>query len=240
MTEDWAALAGRLTDSLQLATPAVAISFVDHVPATLPRFEGPMSEPTADGRRGRVAAGCVFWARGAERGFATTAEDHGNCSVGSVTHGMLEPADAAGREDVATLVGAGWAGPGVLDELPRVAPRPAAVTYAPLAEATLDPDVVLLRVNARQLMVLSDALPGLSIGGKPQCHIVAMAKQHGLAAASVGCALSRQRTGMRSDEMTCALPAANLEAVVDAVETTAATDSVVARYAAGDARRFQV
>jgi len=51
--------------------------------------------------------------------------------------------------------------------------------------------VVLLRVNARQLMVLSDALPGLSIQGKPQCHIVALAKEHGVPAASVGCALSR-------------------------------------------------
>ena len=50
----------------------------------------------------------------------------------------------------------------------------------------LDPDVVLMRVTGRQLMVLSDGLPELSFEGKPQCHIVAMAKEHGVAAASVG------------------------------------------------------
>jgi uncharacterized protein (DUF169 family) len=94
------------------------------------------------------------------------------------------------------------------------------------------PDVVLLRVNGRQMMVLSDALPGLRIEGKPQCHIVALAKENGEVAASVGCALSRARTGMRPDEMTVAIPGARLSSVVDAVERTAAIDTVVAKYAA--------
>jgi uncharacterized protein (DUF169 family) len=98
--------------------------------------------------------------------------------------------------------------------------------------------VVLLRVNARQLMVLSDALPGLSIEGKPQCHIVAMAKEQGVPAASVGCALSRQRTGMPAEEMTCALPAGQLDTMVEAIEKTSGIDGAVARYAAEDARRF--
>ena len=87
-------------------------------------------------------------------------------------------------------------------------------------------------------MVLSDAIPGLRIEGKPQCHIVALAKQDKVATASVGCALSRARTGMTPDQMTCAIPAGNLAHVVAAVTATADTDAVVARYAAQDARRF--
>src|SRR6202035_1951314 len=102
----------------------------------------------------------------------------------------------------------------------------------------LDPDVVLLRVNGRQLMVISDAIPELRIEGKPQCHIVAVAKETGTAAASVGCALSRARTGMTPDEMTCAIPAASFPSAVDAIERTGEIDTVVARYAAQDARRF--
>ena len=175
---------------------------------------------------------------GAERAFATVPEDHGNCSVGSVTHGLFAPSEVIDRSDVAELVGAGWVGPGVLDRLPKVATRPGSVVYAPLGAAPIDPDVVLLRVNARQLMVLSDALPGLSIEGKPQCHIVAVAKERGVPAASVGCALSRQRTGMRPEEMTCALPAGQLDTMVEAIEKTSGIDAVVAGYAAEDARRF--
>ena len=117
---------------------------------------------------------------------------------------------------------------------------PAAITYGPLAEAGTAPDVVLLRVNGRQMMVLSDALPGLRIEGKPQCHIVALAKEHGEVAASVGCALSRARTGMRPDEMTVAIPGHRLAGVVESVEKTAAVDTIVAKYAADDARRFAV
>lgn len=51
-------------------------------------------------------------------------------------------------------------------------------------------------------------------------------------------ALSRARTGMRADEMTFAFPDSRLADVVAAVERTAATDNVVAKYAAEDVRRF--
>ena len=87
-------------------------------------------------------------------------------------------------------------------------------------------------------MVLSDALTKLRIEGKPQCHIVAVAKERGEVAASVGCALSRVRTGMPATEMTCAIPAGQLPAVLDAVTATARADTAVARYAAEDAKRF--
>ncbi|MGH9046439.1 MAG: DUF169 domain-containing protein [Acidimicrobiales bacterium] len=240
MSPNWAELADRLVGVLQLATPPVALSFADAPPTGIDRFDAPMSAPAADGRRGRVPAGCVFWAHGTERAFITVPEDHGNCTVGSITHGLLAPADAAGRDDVAELVDAGWVAPGVLDELPRVTTPPGAVIYAPLTACAADdePDVVLLRVDGRQLMVLSDALPELSVRGKPQCGIVAMAKESGVPAASFGCALSRQRTGMRPDEMTCALPAPRLGPIVEALERASAVDEAVASYAADDARRF--
>ena len=125
-----------------------------------------MAPATEDGRRGRVPAGCVFWAHGAQRTFSTVAEDHGNCSVGSVTHGLLAPSDVVDHSDVAELVGVGWVGPDLLEKLPKVTGRPGAVVYGPLGDTSIEPDVVLLRVNARQLMVLSDALPALSIPGE--------------------------------------------------------------------------
>ena len=96
----------------------------------------------------------------------------------------------------------------------------------------------MLRLNAKQLMVVSDAVPGLRIEGKPQCHIVAIAKEQGEIAASVGCALSRVRTGMAATEMTCAIPAAKVSDVISAIERNAVADAAVAHYAADDATRF--
>ena len=237
---DRARLAERLAGALHLAVAPVAISFLDDAPmqGEVEQFDAPMSAPTPDGRAGRVPAGCVFWIHAATRTFATAPEDHGNCSVGRYTHGLASLEDVAANEDVAALLESGWVTPEAVGTIPSVSQRPASIVYGPLAESGPDTDVVLMRVNGRQMMVLSDALPGLRIEGKPQCHIVAIAKEEGQVAASVGCALSRARTGMRPEEMTVAVPAARLAEVVDAVERTAAVDTVVAKYAAEDARRF--
>ena len=234
----WSDAATALIDALQLAAPPIAITFSDAAPQGVAPFDAPMPEPTADGRTGRVPAGCVFWTKAVDRTFTTVAADHGNCSVGSLTHGFVTLDEVAGHSDVAALVESGWVTMDMVPEIPVINDKPGTVTYGPLAESPVDPDVVLIRVNGKQLMVLSDALPGLRIEGKPQCHIVAVAKQQGEVAASVGCMLSRTRTNMSSREMTCAIPATKLGDVIAQIEATAATDATVASYAAEDARRF--
>lgn len=240
MSTNWNELAGRLSAALHLSVPPIAISFSDSAPAGVDPFAEPMSEPAEDGRAGRVAAGCVFWVKSANATFTTAPEDHGNCSVGRFTHGLATLSDVAGNDDVAALLSSGWVTEEAVGTIPFISERPGAITYGPLAESpqSVDPDVVLIRVSGRQMMVLSDALPGLHIEGKPQCHIVALAKEKQIPAASVGCALSRARTGMTPDEMTCALPASSLAATIDSIEKTASIDTTVAKYAAQDARRF--
>ena len=180
----------------------------------------------------------MFWTKAVDRTFSTVAADHANCSVGLMTHGFATLDEVAGNGDIAALLESGWVTLEVVPTIPVVRERPGAVTYGPLADAAMDPDVVLIRLNPKQLMVLSDALPGLRIEGKPQCHIVAAAKEDGEVVASVGCMLSRVRTAMPSEELTCAIPAARLASVVERLTTTAAADATVAAYAAEDARRF--
>lgn len=237
-TQDWSAQADALREHLGTDIPAIGITFHEEVPAAPAAFDDPMPEPTTDGRTGRVAAGCVFWMKSTNTAFTTVPEDHGNCSVGSMTHGMKTMDEVAGNEDVAALLECGWVTEEVMPQIPVVATRPAAVTYEPLADATFDPDVVLLRLSGRQLMVLMDAVPGLRVEGKPQCHIVAIAKEQGEIAASVGCQLSRVRTGMTNAEMTCAVPGSAVGALVERLAVTAGADQAVAAYAAEDSQRF--
>ena len=223
---------------LHLSVPAIGISFSDRVPPAVPAFADPRAPPAPDGRAGRVPASCVFWVRATSASFTTVPADHGNCSVGRYTHGLASLAEVAGNEDIGALLGSGWVDDDQVGALPAVSQRSAAISYGPLRDAVGLPDVVLLRVNARQLMVLSDAVPGLVVEGKPQCHIVALAKERAVVAASVGCALSRARTGMGPEEMTVAVPGERLAEVAGALERTAAIDVEVAKYAAEDARRF--
>jgi uncharacterized protein (DUF169 family) len=237
-TNDWSTLAAQLSESLKLNSPPLAISFHASPPEGVSAFDEPMPDALPDGRTGRVPAGCVFWMKAADRTFSTVAADHGNCSVGSLTHGFKTLADVAGNSDVAALLETGWVTMDVVPQIPVVQEKPGAIVYGPLAETPVEPDVVFLRVNGKQLMVLSDAIPELRVEGKPQCHIVAIAKEDGVPAASVGCALSRVRTGMSVNEMTCAIPASKLAEVVASIDRNAVADNAVARYAADDARRF--
>lgn len=236
---DYRDLSAALSDALKLSVPPMAITFSAEPPAGVPAFDAPMPEPTADGRTGRVAAGCVFWMHGAERTFTTAPADHGNCSVGSLTHGLRTLEQAATGADVAALVEAGWVSPEIFPMIPTVKERPGAITYGPLADTTVEPDVVFLRLNAKQAMLLHDAVPDLRVEGKPQCHIIPIAVEQGQVAISVGCMLSRVRTGMPASELTCAIPAARLPEVLEALGTARPADEAVARYAAADKKRFE-
>lgn len=235
---DYRAMAAELVDRLGLAVAPIAITFSQAAPAGVARLAGEMPAPTADGRTGRAAASCVFWMKATSETFATTAVDHGNCSVGAYTHGFKTLAEAAQGADVAALVESEWVSAEAFPRIAAVRERPGAITYGPLAETPVEPDVVFVRLNGKQAMTLHDAWPRLRIEGKPQCHILAIAKDEGEIALSVGCMLSRVRTGMRNDEMTCAIPAVRLPELLDRLRTAASADRKVAAYAAEDAKRF--
>lgn len=230
-------LSSRLDAALHLSVAPISIAFSDLPLDGVAPFDEPMAEAGSDRRTGRVPAGCVFWMKAAEKSFSTVSADHGNCSVGSFTHGFITLSDAARNSDVAALLGSGWVDEQAVALIPFIEHRYKYVHYGPLSDGAFVPDVVLLRVNGRQMMVLSDAT-GMSIEGKPQCHIVAIAKSQRRVAASVGCALSRARTGMQPHEMTCAIPGDRLDEVVAAIEKAAEIDGAVAKYAASDSKRF--
>lgn len=232
-------LARDLVNALGLQNPPLAITFSDEAPAGVEPYAMPMPPPVEDGRTGPVAAGCVFWMKATSRTFSTVAQDHANCSVGSVTHGLRTLEEVADKSDVAAIVGAGWVSPEMFPEIPVVGRRYRYISYGPLADSAMDPDVVFLRLNAKQAMVMSDAVPALRFEGKPQCHIIAIARERGEVAISVGCMLSRVRTGMPNTEMTCAIPGALLADVVQRIKTTDAIDSTVAGYASDDSKRFE-
>jgi uncharacterized protein (DUF169 family) len=229
------ALHQELVDLLGLAHAPVAITFRDE-PSSAPAFDHPMSEPTSDGRSGRASASCAFWAHGHETTFSTVPADHGNCSVGLFTHGLAQAGDILDKTDVGTLLEVGWvtmeafAGVATLDR------SPASIEYGPLGQAMHTPDVVMLRVSPRQMMEIGDAV-AVEFSGKPQCQIIPRAAA-GSIAVSMGCALSRERTGMGDDELTCAIPGNRVAEVVERLRDVCRADNAVVGYAIADKQRF--
>ncbi len=231
-------LSEQIQSRLGLTHAPIAITFCDAAPFDVEELSADYPPPTADGRTGAVAAGCEFWIKASERTFATKPADHGNCSVGSLTHGLISLEEAAGRADVQAVCEAKWVSPEIFPHIPTVKGRSEAIVYGPLADASDDPDVVLLRLLAKQAMQLHSAVPALRFEGKPQCHIIPIAREQKQPAVSVGCMLSRVRTGMGNSEMTCAIPFDQMSAVVAELEKVCTADRLVAEYASEDKARF--
>lgn len=227
-----------LNDLLGLEHEPVAITFLDENSTNgVPKFDAPMSDVTEDGRSGRVAAPCVFWGFGHQSTFDTPAADHGNCSVGQFTHGFVEAGDILERADVAALLDVGWVTMEAFAGVEALNRRPTGVRYGPLAEAQSIPDVVLLRLVPKQMMAINDAI-GVEWSGKPQCQILPLAANQGVIAASMGCALSRERIGMGDDELTVAVSGTRVEELVTALGPVRQADTAVVGYAKTDMERF--
>jgi uncharacterized protein (DUF169 family) len=235
---DYTCASQSLIDLLGLDVPPISITFLETLPVGVPRPDGPMPPPTSDGRTGTAAASCVFWMMATQSAFATVAADHGNCNVGALTHGFETLAEAAKGADVAGLVEANWIAAATFPTITTISRKPSAIAYGPLATTNLEPDVVFLRLNGRQVMKVHAAYPGLRFEGKPQCHIIAIAKERGELAVSTGCALSRERTGMSDGEMTFAIPGPRLTELIERLKVVHAADLRVAGYARKDAARF--
>ena len=236
---DNAALAAELSALLRLAAPPVGIAFRDEAetpgvaPVGVPR---PAADRGRPHRRG--AAPCVFWFLATDRVVL-----HRRGGSRQLQRRQLHPRlqrldEVATKDDVAALVRSGWVGEADFPHVPAVKDKPASIVYGPLGAMPVAPDIVFLRLNPKQAMVLDDALGGVRFEGKPQCHVLAIAKDRQETAISVGCMLSRVRTGMANTEMSCAIPAARLAETVGALRRNAETERAVAAYAAADAARF--
>jgi uncharacterized protein (DUF169 family) len=231
MTPHHAALSEQLARLLDLPHPPVAVTFIEAgeppTDAAVPPAEPIPPQP----------AGCCFWEPAQRRTLETRPEDHAHCSVGSYTHGLIPLGAAAAGEDTAALVGSGWVTEADLAAAPHLPFAPEAIRYQPAA-ATDSPDVILLRLSATALMTLQGAWPALALVTKPQCQIVPLAHA-GASAVSPGCAVSRVRTGLPADELTCALPAHELPAIVERLRHTVAADRAVGDFAADDRLRYR-
>jgi uncharacterized protein (DUF169 family) len=199
-------------DSLNLAWRPVAVGFMSDPPEGLPRVDR------------SLPAGCAYWKHASEgHGFYTRPEDHYGCTVGSFTHNVTLPAEK-GRElesVVGTMVSLEYLSG---DEVPSIPRRPEPMqiaAYAPLADATFAPDVVVFRGNARQLMLLSEAarsagiFGGGDILGRPACAMIPHAANTGAAVASFGCIGNRVYTGLADDEFYVTIPGKALARTLD-------------------------
>jgi uncharacterized protein (DUF169 family) len=204
--------AKQLENLLELRTAPVALSFQPTPPANIPRIA-----PAAP-------SGCTYWKRAAEgQTFYTEAADHYNCPIGAYTHGVdLPPVQAKELEEmVGTMIKLSYLRPEEVPSIPRRQDKFGVAVYAPLADASFEPDVVLVRGNAKQMMLLAEAAHAAGVGvepgmmGRPTCAVIPEVLHSKHSVASLGCIGNRVYTGLADDELYFALPGKHVATVVE-------------------------
>jgi uncharacterized protein (DUF169 family) len=220
----------RLVELLSLTIPPVAVTFAAAAPAGVPRVAkaGP--------------AGCAYWKQAAEGAvFYTEAADHYNCPVGSFTHNVALPPDRAQElEDVVgTMVGLQYIRMEEVGALPRRTDPFRVAVYAPLTEAPVDPDVVLVRGRARQIMLVAEAARAAGLGGdaaamgRPACAMIPAVLAGPGGVTSLGCIGNRVYTGLGDDELYFTIPGPQIGAVAERLESVVHANRALHAYHEG-------
>jgi len=206
----------KLRELLGLRRAPVALAFRETPPPGLPRVQQP------------GPAGCSYWKMAAEGGaFYTEAADHHGCVIGSHTHGVELPAEKAQelQSMIGTMVGLEYLQADEVASIPtRSAPFGVAI-YAPLGAEPCPPDVVLVRGNARQIMLVAEAARAAGIGhegaamGRPACSMIPATTGAARATLSLACIGNRVYTGLGDEELYFAIPGPRLAEVTVKLET---------------------
>jgi uncharacterized protein (DUF169 family) len=222
----YAQAAKTLTDCLNLRQPPVSICFTDTVP------EGVGAHP------GRVPAGCRFWEDAASTTFATSAADHSLCAIGVYTHHLpASPAAQADLMDALKVFGElDYVRAEDVATIPVLQQQPGYVIYSPLADSPLPPDVVLLFIDARQTLIVSEATQQVEnqnppAMGRPACAVVPQVMNSGRAALSLGCCGARAYLDTFTDDIAIfAIPGAKLDAYVRRIEILTSANKVLTQF----------
>ena len=204
----------------------VAVSFLDAAPAGVEPFEGTMP------------SGCSFWRLAAEgRAFYTVPGDHYNCPIGSYTHRIDLPESRSGElgQTLSLMEGLGYLRMEEVPGIPRLAKAPDVTVYAPLADAVIDPDVVIFAGRPSSLMRLQEAAlragaaSSLPLLGRPTCMALPASMAHG-SVMSTGCIGNRVYTDLADDELYLMVPGPRLADVAAQVQTVAQANDALAQY----------
>lgn len=212
---------------LRLESPPVAITFVDTPPSGVARVAAP--EPASCGYWRRAAAGEVFF---------TVADDHKRCPVGAHTHHV--PLTSAEQDElmglVKTMVDLSYLAIEDVPKIPRRRDPLQVAVYAPLTLAPVPPDVVLVRGNARQLMLLAEAAEHAGVHGaapamgRPTCAVLPAAINAARTAVSFGCVGNRVYTGAGDADAYFAIPGAQLAAVEESLATIVRANEALEQF----------
>ncbi|HMD38846.1 MAG TPA: DUF169 domain-containing protein [Candidatus Acidoferrum sp.] len=223
---DHSDLGNNLDRLLGLKHAAIAIAFLGEAPAGMSRVKkaGP--------------AGCSYWKLATDgETFYTTGEDHQNCPVGAYTHGVKLGAEKSKELQgmIGQMISLNYLQEAEIPQIPHREQSLAYVAYSPLKKAPFEPQIVLIRGDAKHLMLLTEAMARAGVASEPMmmrptCAVLPQVLKSGHASHSLGCIGNRVYTGLGDDEFYCAIPAAKMGQVVAELENIVSANNALKEF----------
>ena len=208
--------ATQINELLGLRRQPVAVKFQRSAPEGMARVDE------------AAVSGCAYWKRAAEgRTFYTEAADHYGCPIGSHTHGIDLPEEEAKELKglVGTMVELQYIAMEEVPGIPQLEGQFGVAIYAPLADATFEPDVVLISGHAKQMMLLAEAAHAAGLAsdastvGRPTCAAIPAVIQSGRTATNLGCIGNRVYTDLADEELYFVIAGSWLAMIVEKLTT---------------------
>ena len=216
-----------LQENLRLKWPPISITFTNNPPTDIMRVDQ------------RAPSGCAYWKLAAEGNvFYTEASDHYGCPIGAYTHGVELP-PAEGKElqcMIEMMVGLSYLKMEEVPNIPRCEALFCFAIYAPLAATPVAPDVVIVRGNAKQMMLLAEAANAAgisgssSIMGRPTCTMIPAVMKNQQSAMSLGCIGNRVYNELGDEEFYGAFHSSQISSLIDRLKATANANYQLQRF----------
>lgn len=207
-------VASDLQDRIPLEKPPIGLAFVEEQP----------SEVSRTGKA--VPSSCAFWHEAETDVFYAAAEDHYNCTLGTMVMGFELPEEQMNTlmTEVGMMCEMGYVREEEVPNVPKVDNASSGIVYGPLARMPVDPDVVLLWVKPSQAMVVNEtvgqmnwAAPPAGVYGRPGCAAIPVALSQGNVSQSFGCTGMRINSGISDEFMLMAVPGDKIESLAESL-----------------------
>ncbi len=194
---------------LALRNPPVGLTFVKEPPKGVQEWKV------------EVPSACRLWREAETRVFYADQDRHFNCPVGGMVMGFDLPARVKGelQSVVEKMTGCNYLQAEETGHLPSVPGQKSGIVYGPLSQFPLLPDLVLLWLTPRQVMILEEGIGGtrwtpnggMQIFGRPSCAALPVALSEKKSTVSLGCIGMRTFTEIEDDRLLVALPGSQLD-----------------------------
>lgn len=216
-----------LREILGLKWPPISITFTNTRPTDIVRIDQ------------RAPSGCTYWKLAAEGNvFYTEASDHFGCPIGAYTQGVeLPPAESKELQGmIEMMVSLSYL---KIEEVPNIPRREDPfrfAIYAPLADTSFEPDVVIVRGNAKQLMLFSEAANAAGVSrfsgimGRPTCAMIPAVMKTPQLAISLGCIGNRVYNQLDNEDMYAGISAKTIITVLNKLSAIARANSQLEQF----------